>query len=46
METRGSLALSDQMEILEAALADLGLAHLFESQVQSLIDQGRLVHVL
>ncbi|RKH88735.1 LysR family transcriptional regulator [Corallococcus sp. AB045] len=46
VETRGSLALSDQVEILEAALAGLGLAYLFESQVQPLIDQGRLVRVL
>ncbi|MHA7629950.1 LysR family transcriptional regulator [Corallococcus sp. M7] len=46
VETRGSLALSDQVEILEAALAGLGLAYLFESQVQSLVDQGRLVRVL
>jgi DNA-binding transcriptional LysR family regulator len=46
VETRGSLALSDQVEILEAALAGLGLAYLFESQVEPLLQQGRLVRVL
>ncbi|RKH39717.1 LysR family transcriptional regulator [Corallococcus llansteffanensis] len=46
VETRGSLTLSDQVEILEAALAGLGLAYVFESQVESLLRQRRLVRVL
>jgi DNA-binding transcriptional LysR family regulator len=46
VETRGSLTLSDQVEILEAALAGLGLAYLFESQVEPWLQQGRLVRVL
>ncbi|AKQ69479.1 Transcriptional regulator, LysR family [Myxococcus hansupus] len=46
VETRGRLALSDQVEILEAALAGMGLAYVFESQVESLVRQKRLVRVL
>ncbi|RKH21803.1 LysR family transcriptional regulator [Corallococcus sp. CA047B] len=46
VETRGSLALSDQVEILEAALAGLGLGYVFESQIESLVQQRRLVRVL
>lgn len=46
METRGTLTMSDQVEILEAALAGLGLAYVFESQVESLLRQRRLVRVL
>nr|WP_286202600.1 LysR substrate-binding domain-containing protein [Comamonas sp. JC664] len=46
VETRGRLALSDQVEILEAALAGMGLAYVFESQVEDLVRQKRLVRVL
>lgn len=43
---QGPLILSDQGHILQAALAGVGVAYLFETQVEQLVAEGRLVRVL
>lgn len=43
---KGPLVLSDQGHLLHAALAGVGVAYLFETQVETLIAEGRLVRVL
>jgi len=46
IDVQGSLTLGDQDMMLEAALNGSGLAYLFEQQVQSALDDGRLIRVL
>lgn len=46
IEVDGPLTISDQELIIEAALDGAGLAFAFETQVEDLIAQGRLVRVL
>jgi DNA-binding transcriptional LysR family regulator len=43
---QGPLILGDQGHILQAALADAGIAYLFEMQVEQPLEDGRLVRVL
>ncbi|QEL24372.1 LysR family transcriptional regulator [Bosea sp. F3-2] len=43
---QGSLILGDQGHILQAALAGMGVAYLFEMQVEQHLAEGRLVRVL
>jgi DNA-binding transcriptional LysR family regulator len=43
---QGPLILGDQGHILQAALADAGIAYLFEMQVEQYLEEGRLVRVL
>lgn len=46
VEVDGPLTLNDQSAMVDAALAGVGLAYVFEAQVTSLLEQGRLVRVL
>lgn len=46
IEVDGPLTLSDQSLMVDAALAGVGLAYVFEAQVSTLLEQGRLVRVL
>lgn len=46
VETRGTLTLGDQEQMLDAALAGMGIAYLFEDQVTEHIAKKRLVRVL
>ncbi|MFY2560465.1 LysR family transcriptional regulator [Corallococcus terminator] len=46
VEAEGPLSLNDQGLMVDAALAGVGLAYVFEAQVTSLLEQGRLVRVL
>lgn len=46
IDVQGPLTLGDQDIMLEAALNGSGLAYLFEQQVQSALDDGRLIRVL
>lgn len=46
VETTGTLTLGDQEQMLDAALAGMGIAYLFEDQVQEYLAKKRLVRVL
>lgn len=46
VEVEGPLTMNDQGLMVDAALAGVGLAYVFEAQVASLLDEGRLVRVL
>ncbi|MCE9668305.1 LysR family transcriptional regulator [Myxococcus stipitatus] len=46
VEVEGPLTMNDQGLMVDAALAGVGLAYVFEAQVSSLLDEGRLVRVL
>lgn len=46
VETTGTLTLGDQEQMLDAALAGMGIAYLFEGQVAELVKKKRLVRVL
>lgn len=46
VEVDGPLTVDDQMLMLDAALDGAGLAYVFEDQVRSLLQQGRLLRVL
>lgn len=46
IEVDGPLTLNDQDLMVEAALDGLGLAYVFEAQVEKLLASGKLVHVL
>jgi len=46
VEVDGPLTLSDQELMIDAALAGVGLAYVFEGRVTDLLAQGRLVRVL
>ncbi|MCP3165772.1 LysR family transcriptional regulator [Myxococcus qinghaiensis] len=46
VEAEGPLTLNDQGLMVDAALAGVGLAYVFEAQVTRLLEEGRLVRVL
>ncbi|WP_217911092.1 LysR substrate-binding domain-containing protein [Myxococcus sp. AM011] len=46
VEAEGPLTLNDQGLMVDAALAGVGLAYVFEAQVKQLLAEGRLVRVL
>ena len=46
VEVDGPLTLSEQDLMVDAALSGLGLAYVFEGQVEALLAEGRLVRVL
>lgn len=43
---QGPLVLSDQGHLLQAALAGVGVAYLFETQIETHVAEGRLIRVL